>query len=358
MDSGDEQVMNDGEGRGVHDEEERVMDGGEERDVDGRGGTSREGRGGTGMIVVTGASGNAGSQVVRALAARGERVRAFVRDPGRARQVLGEDVELAVGDFADPESVRAALEGADALLLSCADDPRRVGWETAAIDAAVAAGVRRIVKLSAAAAEPGSPVAFWDWHGQVEQYLRSCGTGWVILRANWYMSNVLAAASAVAAEGRLYAPAGQARIAMIDPRDVGAAAAAVLCSPGHRGSPGHVGSPGHGASAGHEGQTYLLTGPRAITYDEVAAGLSAATRSRVEFVDVPGDAAYQAMIGDGMPGFVAEQIVAMFARLRQGMATQVSPDVETLTGSAPRDFACFAADHARLFAPAAAATRR
>jgi uncharacterized protein YbjT (DUF2867 family) len=168
----------------------------------------------------------------------------------------------------------------------------------------------------------------------------------VILRASWYMSNLLAAASGVAAEGRLYAPAGQARIAMIDPRDVGAAAAAVLCSPGH------------GASAGHEGQTYLLTGPRAITYDEVAAGLSAATRSRVEFTDIPGDAAYQAMIGDGMPGFVAEQIVAMFARLRQGAAAQVSPDVETLTGSAPRDFACFATDHARLFAPAAAAARR
>jgi len=187
---------------------------------------------------------------------------------------------------------------------------------------------------------PGSPVAFWDWHGQVEQHLRESGVGWVILRSSWYMSNLLAAASGVAAEGRLYAPAGQARVAMIDPRDVGAAAAAVLGSPGH------------------EGKTYLLTGPRAITYDEVAAGLSAATRSRVEFVDVPGDAAYQAMIGDGTPGFVAEQIVAMFARLRQGAAAQVSPDVEALTGSAPRDFACFATDHARLFAPAAAAARR
>src|SRR5690349_11372223 len=154
----EKQVVNDGEERGVHYEEERDIDRGEERDVDRRGGTSREGRGGTSMIVVTGASGNAGSQVVRALAARGERVRAFVRDPGRARQMLGEDVELAVGDFGDPVSVRAALEGADVLLLSCADDLRRVGWETAAIDAAVAAGVRRIVKLSAAAAEPGSPV--------------------------------------------------------------------------------------------------------------------------------------------------------------------------------------------------------
>lgn len=285
------------------------------------------------MIVVTGATGNAGSEVVRALTARGERVRAFVRVPGKARHRLGANVELTVGDFADPPSVRAALEGADALLLSCADDPRRVGWETAAIDAAVAAGVRRVVKLSAAMAKPGSPVAFWDWHGQVERHLRASGAGWVILRSGWYMSNLLAAAPQVAAEGRLYAPAGEARIAMIDPRDVGAAAAAVLSSPGH------------------EGQTYLLTGPRAITYTEVAAALSAATASRVEYVDIPGDAARQAMINDGMPGFVAEQIVAMFCRLRQGAAAQVSPAVERLTGSAPRDFASFAADHAPLFAP-------
>jgi uncharacterized protein YbjT (DUF2867 family) len=292
------------------------------------------------MIVVTGATGNAGSEVVRALTARGGRVRAFVRDPGKARHKLGENVELAVGDFADPPSVRAALEGADALLLSCADDPRRVGWEMAAIDTAVAAGVRRIVKLSAATAEPGSPVAFWDWHGQVERHLRACGAGWVILRSGWYMSNLLAAASSVAAEGRLYAPAGETRIAMIDPRDVGEAAAAVLSSPGH------------------EGQTYLLTGPRAITYTEVAAALSAATGSRVEFVDLPGDAAYQAMIGDGMPGFVAEQIVAMFGRLRQGVAAQVSPAVEMLTGRAPRDFASFAVDHASLFAPASATVTR
>ena len=155
------------------------------------------------MIVVTGATGLAGSEVVRALTARGGRVRALVRDPGQARRMLGGTVELAAGDLADPRSVRAALDGADTLFLSCADDPRRVGWETGAIDAAVAAGVRRVVKLSAVGARTGSPVAFWDWHGQVEQHLRASGTGWVILRSSWYMSNLLAAAAQVAAEGRL-----------------------------------------------------------------------------------------------------------------------------------------------------------
>jgi len=289
------------------------------------------------MILVTGATGTTGSEVVRALTARAGRVRAFVRDAEKAGRKLGLSAELAIGDFADPRSLRAALEGTDALFLSCADDPRRVGWETSAIDAAVAAGVRRVVKLSAVGAEQGSPVAFWDWHGQVEQHLRASRTGWVIVRSSWYMSNLLASAPQVAGEGRLYAPAGQARIAMIDPRDVGAAAAAVLAGPGH------------------EGQTCLLTGPDAITFTQVAAGLSAATASRIEFVDVPGDDALQAMIHGGMPAFAAEQVITMFGRLRQGAAQQVTTTVQALTGRAPRDFASFARDHARLFAPAAVA---
>ena len=297
------------------------------------------------MIVVTGATGQAGSEVVRALAARGERVRAFVRDPGPARHKLGANVELAVGDLADPRSVRAALDGAGTLFLSCADDPRRVGWETSAIDAAVAAGVRRVVKLSAVGAAPGSPVAFWDWHGRVEEHLRASGTGWVILRSSWYMSNLLAAAAQVAAEGRLYAPAGQARVAMIDPRDVGAAAAEVLLRPGL-------------ANPGHEGRTYLVTGPAAITFTEVAAGLSAAVGHRIEFTDIPGEAAEQAMIAGGMPAFVAGQIVRIFAQLRQGADRRVTATVQALTGNAPRDVAAFARDHARLFAPAAAIGRR
>src|SRR5262249_62249456 len=99
-------------------------------------------------------------------------------------------------------------------------------------------------------------------------------------------------------------------------------------------------------------------GPSGTPYTQVAAALSAAPAGRVDFVDAPGDAARQAMINDGMPGFVAEQIVTMFGRLRQGAAAQVSPAVQTLTGTAPRDFASFARDHAHLFTPAAAPAPR
>lgn len=128
---------------------------------------------------------------------------------------------------------------------------------------------------------------------------------------------------------------------MIDPRDVGAAAAALLSSSGSSGP-------------GHEGRTYLVTGSEAITFTEVAAGVSAAVGRGIEFTDIPGEAAEQAMIAGGLPAFAAGQIVRIFAQLRQGADRRVTATVQALTGSAPRDVAAFARDHARVFAPAAA----
>jgi uncharacterized protein YbjT (DUF2867 family) len=292
------------------------------------------------VILVTGATGVAGSQVVRALERTGAPMRAFVRDPLAARDRLGGEVELAVGDLADPESVRRALDGADTVFLSCADDPRRVGWETALIDAAGEAGVRRIVKLSTIGAEPGAPVAFWDWHGRVEQHLLASEVPAVLLRSSFFMSNLLASAASVAAEGVLVAPAGEARIAMVDPRDVGAAAAALL------------------AGAGEDAETYLVTGPEAITFADVAAGIAGATGRPVAFVDVPESAARAGLIESGVPEFVADQLVAIFGQLRAGAAAEVTDTVRRLTGTEPRSFAAFARDHARMFEPAGVAVGR
>ncbi len=292
------------------------------------------------MIVVTGATGTAGSEAVRALLRRGAPVRAFVRDPDRARGLFGDAVEVACGDMADARSVRAALEGAEALVLSCADDPRRVGWETGAIDAAAAAGVRRIVRLSTIGAAPGAHVAFWDWHGQVDEHLRRARIAAVILRSGPYMSNLMAGAEMVAREGLLLAPAGEARIAMIDPRDVGEAAAAAA------------------TTDAYDGTTHLLTGPEAVTHAQVAAELSAATGREVRYVNVSDADARRAMVEMGLPAPAAEQIVRVYAMLRGGAAEQTTAAVESLTGRRPRDVAAWARDHAGLFAPAAVRAAR
>jgi uncharacterized protein YbjT (DUF2867 family) len=279
------------------------------------------------MILVTGATGNVGAHVVRELRERGAHVRALVRDPARAAERLGTGVELAVGDFSDPASLRRALDGVDAVLLSCGNQPRQAELEGAAIDAAAAAGVRRLVKLSTVGAEPGSPAAFWDHHGRAERHLAGAGVPAVVLRANFHMSNLLAAADRARRDGRLFAPAGSARIGMVDPRDVAAAAAVAL------------------TADGHEGRTYELTGPEAMTYARVAEELSTTLGRPVEYVDVPDAVALDAMVGNGIPPWFAEQLVRVFGQLRAGAADRVTDAVRALTGREPRTLARFLRDH-------------
>ncbi len=282
-------------------------------------------------ILVTGATGNVGRTVVAELLARGAVVWAFVRDERRARDLLGPDVRLAAGDFNDAASLRRAMSDVDAVFLTSADGPAKVEHECAVVDAASVAGVRRIVKLSSPRAEAGSDLAFWDWHARIEQHLRGSGVPSVVLRANFLMSNLLAAADVVAATGQLFAPAGDAKIAMIDPRDVGAAAAALL------------------TGDGHEGRTYAVTGGETITYADVAAQLSVATGCQVRFVDVPDDAAREAMLSSGAPEWLADNLVRLFGKLRDGAGASVTGTVRELTGRPPRTFGEWARDHAAAF---------
>jgi uncharacterized protein YbjT (DUF2867 family) len=173
-------------------------------------------------VLVTAATGNVGREVVRELSARRAKVRAFVRDPDAARDRLGDEVELAVGDFADAGSLRRALDGVDRVFLSSADSPAKVEHETAVVDACAASGVRLVAKASTSVADPGSPLPPFAWNGRCEAHLRRSGVPAVVLRSSFYMTNLLTAAEQVRREGVLAAPAGAGRIAMIDPRDVGA----------------------------------------------------------------------------------------------------------------------------------------
>jgi uncharacterized protein (TIGR02246 family) len=152
------------------------------------------------------------------------------------------------------------------------------------------------------------------------------------------MSNLLTSADAVRHSGRLVAPAGKGRVAMIDPHDVAAAAATVL------------------VTDGHDGQTYTLTGGQAVSWDDVAAALAAATGQPVEFIDVPDEAARQGLVEAGLPGWLVAHIVGAFGCIRRGELEPTTETVRALTGHSPRAVAEFARDHAQAFtAPPAAA---
>jgi uncharacterized protein YbjT (DUF2867 family) len=284
-------------------------------------------------VLVTGATGNVGAHVVDELRNRGAAVRAFVRDPARAAERFGADVEVAVGDFTDQASIRGALRGVDRVFLSSADGPRKVEHEAAVVDAAAAAGVALIAKASTVSAEAGSPLPAFDWNGRSEDHLRRSGVPATVLRSHFYMTNLLAAAEQVREHGRLVAPAGQGRLAMIDPRDVAAVAAAVL------------------VDEGHEGRTYELTGPEAVSYSDVARELSRATGATIEYVDAPEDAARQGLEASGMPGWLVEHLVGVFGLIRLGAFARTTDTVRALTGGEPRSFAQFARDNATLYAP-------
>jgi uncharacterized protein YbjT (DUF2867 family) len=289
-------------------------------------------------VLVTGATGNVGASVVGELRARGVAVRAFVRDAARATERLGEDVELTIGDFDDPASVAAAVEGAERVFLSSADGPRKVEHECAVTDACAAAGVELVVKASTLAADPASPLAPLAWNARSEEHLRRSGVPAVILGSGSYMTNLLAGADEIR-QGRLIAPAGDGRIAMVDPRDTGAVAAVVL------------------TTDGHEGRSYRLTGPRAVSYAEVAQALAAATGAPVRYVDVPEEAAREALVVAGLPGWLVEHLVGVFRLIRADAFVETTGDVLALTGRDPRDIAEFARDHAQAFGAVGAGAR-
>lgn len=287
-------------------------------------------------ILVTGATGNVGRHLVDELRHRGVHARAFVRDAERARSVLGHDVELALGNFGDGASVRRALTGVDRLFLASPNAPSQVEHETTVIDAAVASGVHRIVKLTTPTARVGAPVTFWDWQGRIEQHLLRVPTPSVLVQSSFFMTNLLAAAPHVAHEATIAAPAGEARISMIDPRDVAAVAAVALTD---------VSVP----SRVH------VTGPEAITYHRVAAALSEITGRAIRYIDVPDAAARDGLRVAGMPDWFADPLVMLFGMLRRGAAEQVTDSVRAIIGRAPRSIEEFLRDHAAAFAPVNAA---
>jgi uncharacterized protein YbjT (DUF2867 family) len=277
--------------------------------------------------LVIGATGTVGRHLVPQLVRRGQSVRALVRNPAAD---LPAGVDRAVGDLADPASLVPALDRVDAVYLACGNHPAQAALETAAIDAAAAAGVRRIVKLSTSDATIGSPSAFADAHGRIEAHLRASGVDHVLLKPTFMMTNLLAAAEGVQHAGAIFLPGAGAKIAMIDPRDVADVAAVALTET--------------------VGRELALTGPAVVTFDDVAAELSAVTGRRIGFVPVPDDAAVGQLVASGAPEWYATNVVAVFGLLRQGVQAQTRDTVHTVLGREPRSLSAFVRDHAAVFA--------
>jgi uncharacterized protein YbjT (DUF2867 family) len=280
------------------------------------------------MILVLGATGTVGSALVRELAARDADFRVMLRSLGR--MTFPPQTQIVTGDLADPGSLAPAFHGVERLFLLTPPVDAMVALQTAALDAARAAGVRQVVKLSMIGAGEKAPTHLGRWHARTDTDVRTFPS-WTILLPHSFMQNTLAFAPAIRAEGCFYAPTGGAAIPMVDARDVAAVAAECL------------------TCDDHSGESYVLTGPEAIGHGRVAHEIGDAIGRQVRFVDVPAEAGRQGMLAAGYPHWLAEDLVTMMATWGRGEDVDLSHAVRSVAGLVPRSYRTFAQEHAEAF---------
>jgi uncharacterized protein YbjT (DUF2867 family) len=288
------------------------------------------------MILITGASGNAGGAVLREVLSSGSGVRAMVRSKEDSAKVPQGAIAV-IADFADKQSLRRALEGIDTVYLVCSPVRELVELESNMIDACREAGVKHMVLNSALGAGEFAK-SFPSWHRKVEDKLKGSGMAYTILRPNGFMQNLIAYfAPSIRAQGAFYQSTGDAKISHIDLRDIAAAAAKILRS-----------------TAQHAGKIYELNGPEAVSYSEVAEKISGATGHKAQYVDIPPDAQRKALLDMGMPDFMVTALLELQEYYTSGKASRVDDTLEALIHRAPTKMDDFLKEFADQFREQAA----
>jgi NAD(P)H dehydrogenase (quinone) len=265
------------------------------------------------FIAVTGSTGALGGRVAARLAAAGVRQRLVVRDPSRAPDLP--DVEIAQATYDDPDALREAFSGTDAVfLVSAAEHPERVRQHLTAVDAVAAAGVERVVYTSFLGAAPDATFTLARHHWATEERLREHGLAYTALRDGMYLDFLPFLAGP---EGVIRGPAGDGRVAMVARDDIADVAVAVLLTDGH------------------EQATYDVTGGELKTMAEWAAELSEVSGRPVTFHDETVEEAWQSRASYGAPDWEVEGWVASYLAVAAGELAVVSDTVERLAGHPP-----------------------
>lgn len=286
------------------------------------------------MICITGAGGTVGSELIAQLESANAPFRAAFHSKEKAKAARASGIDAAVIDYDRPESLHAAFQGCERLFLLGPNAPSQTQLELNAVEAATAAGVRHIVKQSVLRADEEAYILA-RVHRQVEQAIESSGMDWTFLRPNSFMQNVVTFMSAtIKAEGAFYTASGHAKISHVDVRDIAAVAVKAL------------------TGSGHAGKAYALTGPEALTYDELASELSKALARPINHISLSPADMKNGLLAEGTPEDIADRLLDLERYFRDGQASRVTDDIERVTGRDPRRFAQYASDCAPLLEPA------
>jgi uncharacterized protein YbjT (DUF2867 family) len=268
------------------------------------------------MILVTGGTGTIGKATVAALQAAGQRFKVAARSP---REIKQRGVEAVTLDWSELDTYLPAMQRVDKLFLLTPNSERQVGYVVQAIAAAKRAGVKHIVRLSVMGADADPGIILGRLHFAAERELKLSGIAWTMLRPTFFMQNFINYYGVHPNKGgEIHLPHGRGKAAWVDARDVGEAAAKVL------------------STEGYEGKTFDLTGPEALTTEEVLAILSEVLGHKYKYVDVPEDAARKAMEGSKIPLWLVDAFMELHALVRNGHAATLADGVQSILGREPR----------------------
>jgi uncharacterized protein YbjT (DUF2867 family) len=291
-------------------------------------------------ILVTGATGTVGSEVVKQLAAisssSGHKIRAAVHSKNKTGQLGDKRVEIVDLDYTKPETVAYALNSVDKIFLQTLPTPNVTDISSNLVNEAKKNSVKYIVKLSAiGASDSESRSTILRLHGEEEKIIKDSGIPYTFLRPPAFMQNfVTQFGHTIRTQNAFYVPAGDAKMSFVDTRDIGAVAAVMLTNTNH------------GASQQHENKAYDITGQDALSYRQVADILSNEVGKKISYIDITEDDARKGMKQIGMDEWFINIMIELFRIIREGYGSETTTAVEHITGRKPISFAQFAKDYA------------
>ena len=283
------------------------------------------------MILVTGATGKTGGDLARRLAAGGAAVRTVARNAEKAQALRAAGIEVVAGDATDAALLATAMRGVQKLVVIFPNGPAQLGLEKGVVDAAVSAKVQHIVKLSSMEALPGATNAVHRAHNESEAHIRASGIAWTMVRPNFFLQNFFGNAHSIKTEGKFSLPMGNGVQVMTDVRDVGAFLKHVV------------------TTAGHSGQSYDVTGPKVMTFAEVAAAFSEALGKKVEYIDQD-PVSYKAHLGKFVTNpWHLDAVCDIFREIREGYTPHATDTFQRIMERPPTSTQQFVADYRALF---------